>query len=60
MYTFYSYIIKCNYLYFLVFVIANVSEAIGVEHVRVGCVANLCITHSETMHFTLTYEMHGS
>jgi hypothetical protein len=26
--------------------------AIGVEHVCVGHVANLCITHSGTMHLT--------
>jgi hypothetical protein len=26
--------------------------AIGVERVRVGCVANLCITHSGMMHLT--------
>jgi hypothetical protein len=25
---------------------------IGVERVRVGHVANLCVTHSETMHLT--------
>jgi hypothetical protein len=34
--------------------------AIGVEHVRVGHVANLCVTRSGTMHLTLTCEMRGS
>jgi hypothetical protein len=34
--------------------------AIGVERVHVGYVANICVTRSETMHLTWTYEMCGS
>jgi hypothetical protein len=59
-YTFYSSIIKCNYLYFLVYIIAFVQEAIGVAGVRVGCIANICITRSGTMHLTLTCEIRDS
>jgi hypothetical protein len=52
MYTVYSSIIKCNYLYFMIYIIAIVYGAIGVERVRVGHVANICITHSGMMHLT--------
>jgi hypothetical protein len=52
MYTFYSSIIKCNYLCFVVYNIAIVSGAIGVKRVCVGRVANLCVTRSVTMHLT--------
>jgi hypothetical protein len=60
MYTFYSSIIKCNYLYFVVYIIAIVYGPIGVERIRVGRVANICVTHSGIMHLTLTCEMCGS
>jgi hypothetical protein len=60
MYTFYSSIIKCNYLYFVVYIITIIYGAIGVERVRVGRVAKLCVTHSGMMHLTWTYEMRGS
>jgi hypothetical protein len=33
---------------------------IDVEYVRVGQVAKLCVTHSETMYLTWTCEMRGS
>jgi hypothetical protein len=33
--------------------------AIGVERVRIVCVANLCVTHSRMIHLTWTCEIHG-
>jgi hypothetical protein len=53
--TFYSSIIKCNYLYFMVYIIVIVYDAIGVERV-----VNICVTRSGTMHLTCTCEMCGS
>jgi hypothetical protein len=38
--------------YFLTDALSSVYGAIGVEHVRVGRVTNLCVTHSEAMHLT--------
>jgi hypothetical protein len=46
--------------YFLSDPLSNVYGAIGVERVRVGHVANLCITRSGMRHLTLTCEMHAS
>jgi hypothetical protein len=49
------------YLYYLSIIsiqcLSNVYGAIGIEHVRVKHVANICITRLGMMHFTLTYEM---
>jgi hypothetical protein len=60
MYTFYSSVIKCNYLYFMIYVIAIVYGAIVVERVCVGRVANLCVARSRMTHLTWTYEIRGS
>jgi hypothetical protein len=38
--------------YFLSNDLSRVYGAIGVECVRVGCVKNICVTHSEMMHLT--------
>jgi hypothetical protein len=38
--------------YFLSDALLNIYGAIGVEHVCVGHVANLCVTCSRTMHLT--------
>jgi hypothetical protein len=43
--------------YFLSNDLSSVYGAIGVECVRVGCVKNICVTHSEMMHLTWTCEM---
>jgi hypothetical protein len=45
--------------YFLSDALLNIYGAIGVEHVSVGHVANLCVTCSRTMHLTWTCEMRG-
>jgi hypothetical protein len=38
--------------YFLSGALLNIYGAIAVERVHVGCVANLCVTHSGMMHLT--------
>jgi hypothetical protein len=50
LYLYYLSIISIQYL-------SNVYGAIDIEHVRAEHVANICITRSGMMHFTLTYEM---
>jgi hypothetical protein len=45
---------------FLSDVLVIIYEAICVARVRVGRVANLCVSRSATMHLILTREMRGS
>jgi hypothetical protein len=40
--------------------LSSIYGAIGVEHVRVGHIANLCVTHSRMMHLIWTCEIRGS
>jgi hypothetical protein len=52
MYISYSSIIECNYVYFMVYIIAIVYGVIGVERVHLGRVVNLCVTRLGMMHLT--------